>query len=193
MHSPRRHARSVLVCLIGALLPLVAPAQAHDAEAALVESFYRYLLESPASGLPDAARLESLRAFISPALAERFALAEQAQARCIAAARDGDKPLMLEHDLLLGTSDAAHEIAYGARKRSLHQQTQAVRLVGIDTRFGIADPRRVVIWSSEVVLRRARHVWRIDDIRFSQGPTLRAELLEYITVARRSCRPADPR
>lgn len=167
-----------------------AYAQTQTAEALLIERFYRLLLESPAPGLPDEARMQALSTLISPALAERLSQAEKSQTLCVASAQTDEKPLMLEHDLFLGSADTPTEIAYGPFKRSLHSRSQNVRLIAIDHRFSVGDPRRVVTWTSEVILRRAGADWRIDDVRFSQGPSLRAELLEYITMARRSCRPA---
>ena len=173
-----------------ALVPLLALAgYAARAEEPLdaVRAYYGWALAHPAKGLPSAADRKELSRFVAPELVALFESASQTQQRCVKFTPKGEKPLIVEGDVLVANYEGASEVAYGLVAQQGRTATMDVNLVFIDRRFAKSHPQRVVAWQDRVDLVQTGDRWLIKDLHFPPDRSLAEELAGYIDDGQRSC------
>jgi hypothetical protein len=175
------------LAVAAALLGLAsAPTHAETAEHTS-HAFYAWVLAHPWRAIPSPKERAQLSELLSPELSRSLRLAADMEARCVKAAPKGEKPWIVEGDLFVGNLEGASEVAYG----EAHPEGDAVvvdmDLMYVDRRFPKAHKHRTVAWKDRLELRNADGHWRVSDVRFSGGRSLRQELQSYLDEGARSC------
>lgn len=188
MKVPQRLLAASAVALSHLLAaPALAQPQPQRPEA-VASAFYAWVLSHPSISLPSAGERAKLAAFLSPVLLDLLREASVMEKRCIAAAPQGDKPLLLEGDLFAGNYEGATEVAYGEPvSQGEGSVSLDVNLMYVDTRFRKAHRHRAYAWKSELELRLADGRWRIGDVKFRHGGTLARGLEDYLREGREAC------
>lgn len=188
MKVPQRLLAASAVALSHLLAaPALAQPQPQRPEA-VASAFYAWVLSHPSTSLPSAGERAQLAAFLSPALLDLLREASVMEKRCIAAAPQGDKPLLLEGDLFAGNYEGATEVAYGEPvSQGEGSVSLDVNLMYVDTRFRKAHRHRAYAWKSALELRLADGRWRIGDVKFQHGGTLAGGLEDYLREGREAC------
>ena len=173
------------------LLVLAMPCTPVLAQMDTVHAFYSWVLAHPSRGLPSRSERGQLAKYLSPRLIRLFAAASDTQAKCVAAAPKGDKPLILEGDMFVGNYEGATEVVYGEPRRSGDAVIVESDLFYVDNRFPKAHKHRAVAWKDRIEMRFIAGGWYVDEVRFHRGETLVAALDAYITEGKRSCASHD--
>ena len=151
----------------------------HPAETT-ARALYAWAIAHPGSGLPDAARQTELAALLTPDLLAQVTQARSSEERCATFTPEGEKPPLYEADLFVDTYEGAQEVALV--KSTLADDTASIdaRLFSVMDHFPVAHRFRVVTWQDTLTLRLADAAWRVDDIAFASGDTLRERITSYV-------------
>ncbi len=165
----------------------VVLAQVQPAEETL-RRFYGWVLGNPDMSLPSQSERQQLEGLASPRLIGLLASASAMEAKCVASAREGEKPNTFEGAVLVGNHEGASEVAYRPAKRVAGGVRFTVALVSIDSRYPKAHAYRTVAWSDDVQLRKYGERWLVDEIVLRQQKTLSSVLNEYLSQGARECK-----
>jgi len=176
-----------LLCGLLLATPLARGGAPEDAQA-LARDFYAWVLEHPSAGIPRAGELEQLRSLLSPALLAALQDAARAEDACALSAAPGDKPLMVEGDLFVGSYEGASEVALAAAVVEGDQAVVPANLIHLDPRFEKAHPHRVFVWQDRLQLAHTTGRWQVVDVHPGTGDSLQATLASFIALAERECR-----
>ena len=152
-------------------------------------AYYGWALGHAARGLPTPAERKEMARFIAPELLRLFSDASQIEKRCVKAALKGEKPLIVEGDVLVANYEGATEVAYGLVAQQAESASMDANLVYIDRRFAKSHPQRVVAWQDRLDFIRAGDRWLVKDAHFPPDRSLAEELRGYIDDGERSCGP----
>ena len=179
--------RRAIFLLCVALAHGLALAESQPPEDTL-RRFYGWVLANPDMSLPSPAERQQLEGLASPRLMGLLAAASAMEARCVASAREGDKPNTFEGAVLVGNYEGATEVAYRPATRVAGGLRFSVAMVNIDARYPKAHAHRMAAWSDDVHVRKDGERWLIDEIVLRQQKTLSSVLKEYLSQGARECR-----
>ena len=179
--------RRAIFFLWVALTHGLALAEAQSPEDTL-RRFYGWVLANPEVSLPSPSERTQLEGIASPRLMGLLAAASAMEARCVASAREGDKPNTFEGAVLVGNHEGATEVAYRPARRVGGGVRFTVAMVHVDSRYPKAHAHRTVAWSDDVHLRKVGERWLIDEVVLQQRKTLSSVLNEYLSQGARECR-----
>lgn len=184
--------RNVLRLLAFALLAafLMRPALAQPTSPdELAREFYAWVLSEPGigSGLPSAKERQRFTAFLSPALLQLVDQATLMENQCVQSAAPGDKPHIIEGNLLVGNDAGATEVVVGSARHEGKIVFVESRLFSVDARFPMAHAHRTVTWTDILVLTPAANHWVIDNIQFESGQSLVNLLRDYLKNGAKWC------
>lgn len=179
--------RRAIFLLWVALAHGLALAEPHPPEDTL-RRFYGWVLANPGISLPSPTERQQLEGMASPRLMGLLAAASAMEARCVASAREGDKPNTFEGAVLVGNYEGATEVAYRPATRVAGGLRFSVAMVHIDSRYPKAHAHRMVAWSDDVHVRKDGERWLIDEIVLRQQKTLSSVLKEYVSQGAHECR-----
>jgi hypothetical protein len=150
-------------------------------------SYYTWALSHAGRGLPSAGHRAEMAAFLTPDLVKLFESASQTEQRCIKSATKGEKPLIVEGDMLVSNLEGASEVAYGVPQVDGDSASMEVSLMYIDRRFAKGHPHRVVAWHDQLDFARTGGRWRVKEAHFPPDRSLGEELRGYIQEGQASC------
>ena len=150
-------------------------------------SYYTWALSHAGRGLPSASDRAAMAAFLSPDLVDLFESASQTQQRCIRSAPKGEKPLIVEGDVLVSNLEGASEVAYGIPQVQGDSASMEVSLVYVDRRFGKGHPHRTLAWQDRLEFTRTGGHWRVKEAHFPPDRSLAQALRAYIEEGQGSC------
>lgn len=150
--------------------------------------FYGWVLANPGISLPSPTERQQLEGMASPRLMGLLAAASAMEARCVASAREGDKPNTFEGAVLVGNYEGATEVAYRPARRVGGGVRFTVAMVYVDSRYPKAHVHRTAAWSDDVQVRKYGERWLIDEIVLRQQKTLSSVLKEYVSQGTHECR-----
>jgi hypothetical protein len=133
-------------------------------------SFYRAYLRLNVRGLPDSRQLTSLSPFLSSELVHLFKEAGREQAKYIRE-HPGEKPPWVEGDLFSSSFEGATSFRIGPAKVDGGRARVSIHLASRGVR-GDAD------WTDTLVLTRTKQGWRVWNILYNGGESLRSSLSE---------------
>lgn len=156
----------------------------------LAHDFYAWLLSVPGtgSGLPAAKEREHLAELLSPTLLQLLDSATVMEKRCIQNNTPGDKPYIIEGNILVGNYEGATEIVVGKARNEGKTAIVKSRLFSVDSRFPKSHPYRVHTWTDELVMNQYRDRWVIANIQFETGNSLSKTLDEYLRNGAKWCK-----
>jgi len=141
-----------------------------------VRDFYRWEMRD---GGHSEASLEPVRALLSRKLHSALVAVSRQESACARAAPPDMKPYIIDGDpWYYYAQDGAKELV----STSANVSTQAA---SVDARLRYDD----LAWTDTVILAKESGRWVIADIRFEQGGSLTASLLQYAQAAATECRP----
>lgn len=152
--------RVVLAALL--LTAPIRPGEHTPAQSA--QAFYQTYQRTGMSGLP---RSRQFQQHLSEGLRRELADARAKQNAC-QAAHPGDKPMWAEGDLFTSNLEGFTRVAV----------RPGAATGAVVAEFEYVEGAVRVVWSDEIVLKRERGRWVIDDVRYGRQPamTLRAAL-----------------
>ncbi|MDP5240075.1 hypothetical protein Q9Q94_11065 [Uliginosibacterium sp. 31-16] len=173
-----------------ALLSLALPAGAADKHPAQqhAQAYYTWVLKHPGTALPSPKERTQLGKLLAPELITLLQQASAAEKQCVKTTPAGDKPFVLEGDLFTGNYEGASEVSYGELRLEGAQAVIPANLVLIDPRFPKAHPFRTLVWQDELNLQESAGQWRVRDVKFRDGGSLRQVLQDYLLNAEESCK-----
>lgn len=151
---------------------------------------YAWAIAHAGAGLPDTARPGELAALLTPGLLELLAAGRATEERCKAFTPEGEKPPLFEADVFADTYEGAQEVALV--KSSIEADTASfdARLFSVSSNFPVAHRYRVVTWQDTMTLRNTADGWRVDDVAFERGDSLRQRVASFID-GNRDCETAQ--
>ena len=179
----------VSIVLASILLPSLAVAGTSTPDE-VAHEFYSRILSQPGvgSGLPSAGEKELLTEFFSPALLKLLEAAITMEKRCIETTAPGDKPYIVEGNILVGNYEGATEVIVGESRNEKKYVIVESRLFSVDSQFPKSHKYRVITWTDQLVINRDRNRWVISDIKFKSGTSLTGSLNEYLKNGAKWCK-----
>lgn len=166
------------VLLLGAGLAVAAEKE-HPAEIA-ARATYAWVIGHAGIGLPDADTRIGLETLLTPELLALLASGRDTEQRCAKFTPEGDKPPLYEADVFVDTYEGAQEVALVQSTIDADTASIVARLFTVDENFPPAHRFRVITWQDTLQLRRSDAGWRVDDIAFQRGDTLRQRVGNFI-------------
>lgn len=159
----------------------------------LAHAFYAWVLSTPGagSGLPSAKEREHLTRVFSPALLQRLDNAIALEKRCIESNKPGDKPYIVEGNILVGNYEGATEAVVGKVRNERKNVIVESRLFSVDSRFPKSHPYRASTWTDQLVMNQEGGKWVINDIKFETGNSLSSNLDEYLKNGAKWCKTSN--
>lgn len=151
----------------------------HPAEVA-ARATYAWVIAHAGQGLPDAARQAELRALLTPGLLDRVSEGRATEERCAKFTPEGEKPPLYEADVFVDLYEGAQEVALVKSTIDAQSAEFDARLFRVSDNFPVAHRFRLVTWQDTLKLRNTEDGWRVDDIAFDGGDTLRQRVGGFI-------------
>ncbi len=148
----------------------------------VAHEFYAWVFSEPGigSGLPTQNEMKHLGKFFSSALLKLLNSAIAMEKQCVENNTPGDKPHIVEGNIIVGNYEGATEIIVGQARRAGANAIVASRLFSIDTRFQKSHKHRAHTWIDTLVMSPDGGRWVISDIKFKSGQSLARHLKEYV-------------
>lgn len=157
----------------------VATEAEHPAEI-VARATYAWAIKHAGTGLPDAGKQAELAALLTPELLELVSQGRASEERCAAFTPEDEKPPLYEADLFVDTYEGAQEVALVKSTIDANSASFDARLFTVMDNFPVAHRFRVVTWQDTLKLRLVDAGWRVDDIAFASGDTLRQRVGGFI-------------
>lgn len=143
------------------------------------KQFYLWNLRHPTSGLPSAQEQAQLKPWLSPELSQLLQQALNAEIRCSEATPPDIKPPLAEGNFFMNNNEGAtvlHQLKVVSQSSQTHLQAD---LGYVDQRFPPGHRYHAYRWSDRLILTPVSGQWRIQDIRFTDRPSLVTMLKDY--------------
>jgi len=158
---------------------------------ATVEPFYAWVLNHRFVSVPSEQERSELAAFLMPELIQLLKATYEMHDRCFKAAKEGDKPVMLEGALLVGLYEGATDVSYGEPKMEKDTKGMATLPVILLYQINHCIPKgsryRMSAWRDELELIQKEGKWFINNIHFPHGENLRSNLQDYLRTGHQYC------
>lgn len=151
----------------------------HPAEVA-ARATYAWVIAHAGLGLPDTGKQAELTALLTPELLDLISEGHATEQRCATFTPEGDKPPLYEADVFVDNYEGAQEVALVKSTIDADRAAFDARLFSVSANFPIAHRFRVVTWQDTLKLRNTADGWRVDDIAFDGGDTLRQRVTGFI-------------
>ena len=177
------------IVLAAILLPSQAIAGTSSPDE-VAHAFYARILSQAGvgSGLPTAGEKAILTEFFSPALLQLLEAAIAMEKRCIETTAPGDKPHVIEGNILVGNYEGATEVIVGESRNEKKNVIVESRLFSVDSQFPKSHKYRVITWTDQLVINRDGNRWVISNIKFKSGASLSGSLDEYLKNGAKWCK-----
>jgi hypothetical protein len=163
------------------LLLLALPSYASRSPENVANQYYAWVLSRQPTSLPFAdGDLKKLRHILSPRFIRLAAQASTLHNLCVATTATDVKPLILEHDLFLGSDGDATRFAYAK-----WEQKENLAMVGVDlTRIYKWNKKtHTEKWRDTLILERVSGRWQVRDVLFNESSSSTAMLERYLRDA----------
>ena len=151
----------------------------HPAEIA-ARATYAWVIRHAGLGLPDAGKQAELATLLTPELLDLISQGRATEERCAKFTPEGDKPPLYEADVFVDTYEGAQEVALVKSTIDADRASFDARLFTVSANFPVAHRFRVVTWQDTLKLRNTSEGWRVDDVAFDSGDTLRQRVGNFI-------------
>ena len=181
--------RIAFIILAAVVFPGQAIAGASTPEA-LAREFYSYVLAQPGvgAGLPTAKEKERLTEFFPPALIRLLEAATVMEKKCVETAMPGDKPHIIEGNILVGNYEGATEVIVGGSRNEKKNVIVESRLFTVYSQFPKSHKHRVLTWVDQLVINRDGDRWVISNIKFGPETSLTGSLGGYLENGAKWCK-----
>ena len=156
----------------------------------LAREFYSYALAQPGigAGLPTEKEKGRLTEFFSSALMRLLETATAMEKKCAKTATPGDKPHIIEGNILVGNYEGATEVIVGEPRNEKMNVIVESRLFSVDSQFPKSHKHRVLTWVDQLVINRDGNRWVISNIKFGSGTSLTGSLEGYLKNGAKWCK-----
>lgn len=154
----------------------VSPAD-HGAQSALRE-FYGSPIALGPGGMPAPAELDEIAPFLSTELVGLISDARAKEVRCAKVLPSNIKPPMWEGGVFSGMTEGATRLVSVAPNPSKRGRVLSATLELVDARFPVGHEYRRHTWRVDAAMIQVAGRWRIDDLVYDDGSSLRAYLVK---------------